>query len=314
MAIIGGGPIGIEMAQAFQNLGTDITIYGRSRRILPKDDEELSDMLLNRLDNEGVRFELGISIDEVAYNGAIKISVEQAGRNKVFKSYALLVATGRKANFKGLNLEAAGINYSASGITVDDRCRTNLRHIYAVGDVTGRYQFSHMSEHMAKVAATNALLKIPMKIDKSHVPWSTYTVPELAHVGATEKHLIEKGISYEVYRFPYSKIDRAITEDATDGLIKVFAKKLNGKILGASIYGRQAGDLISEYALAMRKGITLRHIADTIHPYPTYGLGVRRAADQWYVKNQSEWMSKLVKKVYGYRGNVPDLSDKSRIV
>ena len=314
MAIIGGGPIGVEMAQAFQNLGTDITIYGRQNRILPKDDEELSDMLLNRLGNEGVRFELGISIDKVVYNGAIQVSAEQKSQNKVFKSDALLVATGRNANFKDLNLEEAGVNYSASGITVDDRCRTNVRHIYAVGDVTGRYQFTHMSEHMDKVAATNALLKIPMKIDQKHVPWSTYTEPELAHVGATEKQLIEKDTSYEVYRFPYSKVDRAITEGAKDGLIKVFAKKMNGKILGAAIYGKQAGDLISEYAIAMRYGVTLRNIADTIHPYPTYALGVRRAADQWYVKNQSEWLTRLIKGIFGYRGTIPDLSDKNRIV
>jgi pyruvate/2-oxoglutarate dehydrogenase complex dihydrolipoamide dehydrogenase (E3) component len=171
-----------------------------------------------------------------------------------------------------------------------------------------------MSEHMAKVAASNAILKVPMKIDNKHVPWSTYTDPELAAIGSTEKKLKEEGVNFETYRFPYSKVDRAITDGETDGMIKIFAKKWNGKILGATIYGKQAGDLISEYALAMKNGITLRNIADTIHPYPTYGLGVRRAADQWYVKNQSEWMSKLVKNVFRYQGDIPDLSDKDRIV
>jgi len=171
-----------------------------------------------------------------------------------------------------------------------------------------------MSEHMAKVAATNALLKIPMKIDAKNVPRCTYTDPELAHVGATEQQLQDKGTSYEVYRFSYDKVDRALTDNATDGMIKIFAKKWNGRILGAIIYGKQAGDLISEYALAMRNGVTLRNIADTIHPYPTYGLGLRRAADQWYVKNQSEWQIKLIKKIFGYRGTVPDLSDEDRII
>nr|NIT61280.1 NAD(P)/FAD-dependent oxidoreductase [Fodinibius sp.]NIV15905.1 mercuric reductase [Fodinibius sp.]NIY29860.1 mercuric reductase [Fodinibius sp.] len=151
-------------------------------------------------------------------------------------------------------------------------------------------------------------------IDREHVPWSTYTDPELAHVGATDKELKESNTSYKTYRFPYDKIDRAITDESTEGLIKVFAKKWNGKILGATIYGKQAGDLIGEYALAMRNGVTLRNIADTIHPYPSYGLGVRRAADQWYVQSQSTWMVKLIKWVFGYRGMVPDLSDEDRII
>ena len=167
---------------------------------------------------------------------------------------------------------------------------------------------------MAKIAATNALLKIPKSIDKKHLTWCTYTDPELAHVGATEEQLREEGTSYQVYRFPYDKVDRAITDEATDGLIKVFAKKLTGKILGATIYGKQAGDLISEYAVAMKNGVSLRKIADTIHPYPTYGLGVRRAADQWYVKGQSEWLTKLIKTVFRFRGTIPDLSDEDRIL
>ncbi|MDR8389714.1 NAD(P)/FAD-dependent oxidoreductase [Aliifodinibius sp. S!AR15-10] len=316
LAIIGAGPIGIEMAQAFQRLGTQVTVFDQLPRLLSNDDEELADMLQKRLQDEGVTFKLSSSIEQVSENeeGEIMISGKREGAKLTWKSDALLVATGRAANHNALNLDTAGVNYTKKGITVSDRCRTNVKHIYAAGDVTGRYQFTHMSEHMAKVAATNALLKVPIKIDKKHVPWSTYTDPELAHVGATKKQLKEEGTSYEVYRFPYEKVDRALTDDATDGLIKIFAKKWNGKILGATIYGHQAGDLISEYALAMRHGVTLRNIADTIHPYPSYGLGVRRAADQWYVKNQSEWLTKLIKWVFRYRGEIPDLSDKDRIV
>jgi pyruvate/2-oxoglutarate dehydrogenase complex dihydrolipoamide dehydrogenase (E3) component len=247
-------------------------------------------------------------------DGTIQVSAAINEEGVSQTSEALLVATGRIANYEELDPEKAGIEYSKNGITVDDRCRTNIRHIYAAGDVTGRYQFTHMSEHMAKVAATNALLKLPMKIDKKHVPWSTYTDPELAHVGATEEELRKEGVSFKTYRFPYDKIDRAITDGATEGLIKIFAKEMSGKILGATIYGKQAGDLIGEYALAMRNGVSLRNIADTIHPYPTYGLGARRAADQWYVQSQSTWMVKLIKWLFGYRGAVPDLSDKDRII
>lgn len=316
LTIIGGGPIGIEMAQAFQRLGTKVTVFDMLPRILANDDDELAEMLLYRLKKDGVEFELSAAVNKVSQNsnGSIRIHAEINGQKISRDSDALLVAVGRSANFKSLNVEEAGIEFSKQGITVNDRCRTNIKHIYAAGDVTGRYQFTHMSEHMAKVAATNALIKIPMKIDTKHVPWATYTDPELASVGATEKHLNEEGNSFETYRFPYSKVDRAITDGDTDGMIKIFAKKWNGKILGATIYGKQAGDLISEYALAMKHGVTLRNIADTIHPYPTYGLGARRAADQWYIKNQSEWMSKLVKKVFRYQGNIPDLSDKDRII
>ncbi|MDZ7658773.1 dihydrolipoyl dehydrogenase family protein [Fodinibius sp.] len=316
LAIIGAGPIGIEMAQAFQRLGTQVTVFDMLPRILSNDDEELAGMLRDYLADEGIDFKLSASVKKLSETSgrSVKIEAEINGETLVWEGSEVLVAAGRTANHEGLQLENAGIDYQKNGITVDDRCKTNKKHIYAVGDVTGRYQFTHMSEHMAKVAVTNALLKIPKKIDQKHVPWSTYTDPELAHVGATEKKLQENNISYKTYRFPYDKIDRAITDESTEGLIKVFAKEWNGKILGATIYGKQAGDLIGEYALAMRNGVTLRNIADTIHPYPTYGLGVRRAADQWYVQSQSTWMVKLIKWVFGYRGTVPDLSDEDRII
>lgn len=316
LTIIGGGPIGIEMAQAFQRLGTQVAVFDVQDRILANDDEDLAKMLLNRLKKEGVHFRLSAAVHKISKSEEGTINVHAKVNNEPIteSADALLVAVGRIANYRSLNLDEAGITYTKSGITVDDRCKTNISHIYAAGDVTGRYQFTHMSEHMAKVAASNAILKVPMKIDNKHVPWSTYTDPELAAVGSTEKRLKDEGENFEIYRFPYSKVDRAITDGDTDGMIKIFAKKWNGKILGATIYGKQAGDLISEYALAMKHGITLRNIADTIHPYPTYGLGVRRAADQWYVKNQSEWMSKLVKKIFRYKGEIPDLSDKNRII
>ncbi len=316
LGIIGAGPIGMEMAQAFQRLGTQVTVFDMQPRILSNDDEELAGMLYDRLVEEGIEFILAASINRVSEddNETVRIAAEINEKDHEWTGDVLLVAAGRAANHENLNLGKAGIEYTKKGITVNDRCRTNHKHIYAAGDVTGRYQFTHMSEHMAKVATTNALLKIPMKIDTKHVPWSTYTDPELAHVGATEEQLEDEGASYEVYRFPYEKVDRALTDEATYGLIKIFAKKWSGKILGATIHGKQAGDLISEYALAMRNGVTLRNIADTIHPYPSYGLGVRRAADQWYIKNQWEWQIKLIKWLFGYRGSIPDLSDKDRIL
>jgi pyruvate/2-oxoglutarate dehydrogenase complex dihydrolipoamide dehydrogenase (E3) component len=316
LAIIGAGPIGIEMAQAFQRLGTKVTVFDMQPRILSNDDPELSQMLRDYLRDEGVTFKLDSQIESVSQNTNDEIVISGSINDKElhYTTDSLLVATGRTANYKSLALDEASIDYTRKGITVTDRCRTNHRHIYAVGDVTGRYQFTQMSEHMAKVAVTNALLKLPMKIDADHITWCTFTDPELAHVGATEQELQQENISYKTYRFPYNKIDRAITDGTTEGLIKIFAKKMSGKILGATVLGKQGGELISEYAVAMRNGITLRQISDTIHPYPSYGLGARRAADQWYVQSQSTWMVKLIKWVFGYRGEVPDLSDENRII
>ena len=315
LTIIGAGPIGSEMAQAFANLGSKVTVVDMADRIMVNDDPELAQMLQKELENQGVQYVIGASVQKVSQNnGRITTLVNRDGKEVTIESDALLLATGRKPNTEGLNLEAAEVAHDKKGITVNDKCRTNVRHIYAVGDITGRYQFTHMSEHMAKVALTNMLLKFPMKIDKKHVPWVTFTEPEMAHVGATEQELKDKGVNYEVYKFPYSKIDRAITDGETVGMIKVFAKKLTGKIYGASVLGAHAGELISEYAVAMRNGVTLRNIADTIHPYPSWGLGARRAADQWYIKNQSATNVKIIKRIFGYRGEVLDYSNKDKIL
>ncbi|MFQ5571454.1 MAG: dihydrolipoyl dehydrogenase family protein [Rhodothermales bacterium] len=314
LAIVGGGPIGTEMSQAFRRLGSRVTVIDMLDTILSKDDPELTAMLRGVLEKEGVEYVLNAGVKTVSQGGGtIRVEVEQNGRRTVVEADALLMATGRRPNLKGLNLEAAGIAYTHRGITVNDRCRTNRRHIYAIGDITGRYQFTHMSEHMGKVAAANAIFKVPMKIDTKHVPWTTYTDPELAHVGARERDLKEKGVAYKVYRFPFTRLDRAVTDGETTGLIKVFARAWNGKILGATILGTNAGELIGEYALAMRNSITLRRISDTIHPYPTYGLGVRRVADQWYAQKQSPRLVRLLQKVFRYRGVVIE-PDPDRIV
>jgi len=273
--------------------------------ILSNDDPELTGKLLDVLQSEGVTYHFGArAAGVVPSNGGLQVLLNADGEEDALSTDALLLATGRRPNVETLNLEAAGVEYTPKGLTVDDRCRTNVSHIFGVGDVTGRYQFTHMSEHMAKVAVTNALLKVPMSMDTGRVPWVTYSDPELAHVGTTEAQLAEAGASYQTYRFPYSKVDRAITDGATTGLIKVHARALDGKIYGASVLGARAGELISQYALAMRNGVTLRSIADTIYPYPSYGQAARRAADQWYAQKQSPLFTRFLKTVFGYRGPV----------
>lgn len=315
LIIVGAGPIGTEMAQSFARLGTRVHVLDMAPDILMNDDPELTEILQKKLTEEGVMYYLEAAVENIEKTSAgVKVIFTHDGEKKSVEGDQILMATGRRANILSLNLDAAGVETYKGGIRVNNKCRTSKKHIYAIGDVTGRYQFTHMSEHMAKVAVSNALIKVPLKIDVKHVPWVTYTDPELGHVGATEKELNENGVSFEVYRFPYSKIDRAITDGNTTGLIKIFAKKWNGKILGATVLGTHAGEIISQYALAMKNGVTLRNFADTIHPYPTYGLGARRAADQWYIKNQSAAMVKWIKRIFRYNGEIPDYSDQNRVV
>ncbi len=304
LAVIGGGPIGSEMAQAFNRLGSEVTVIDMADGILSNDDPELTKMLREHLESEGIEYVLGGAVEQFApSDGGIAVTAGGDSPTQV-EADEVLMATGRVANVDGLNLEAAGVEYDRAGISVDNRCRTNQSHIYAVGDVTGRYQFTHMSNHMAKVAMTNALLKVPSSMDIDNVPWVTYTDPELAHVGAKASELDETGTSYETYRFPYDKLDRAITEGETTGLIKVHATSMTGKILGASVLGSRAGELITSFAIAKRNGVTLRNIGDTIHPYPAWGEGVRRVADQWFVQKQSPTFTKVLQTIFGYDGPV----------
>lgn len=306
LVIIGAGPIGIEMAQAFRNLGSDVSVVDMAPRILPRDHEALSAQLQAHLEGMGITFHLGVGIVRVDQRVDPQVGpcVRLVNGTEVSGSH-LLIATGRRPNIESLNLDAAGIAHSAKGIGIDASCRTNIPHIFAIGDVTGIFAFTHMSEHTAKVAALTALLKFPMKTTPGLTPWVTYTSPELAHVGATEAELKQNGVDYFTYRFPYSKIDRAVTEEATLGEIRIYAKKSTGKIYGADILGERAGDLIGLYAMAMKNGLSLRNIADTIFPYPTYGLGARRAADQWYIQSQSPALIAWVQRLFGYRGPLP---------
>ena len=315
--VVGSGPIGVEMAQAFRRFGSEVTIVSFENTVLFRDDRELSALLRESLAAEGIQFLFDSTVRRIESNGK-EIRITAENRFSKFKvtieGDAVLFATGRRANFNGLNLEAAGVRTDKGGVVIDKRCRTSRKNIFSCGDVASRLQFTHMAEHMAKVAVSNALLRFPASIDFRHAIWCTFTDPELAHVGASEAELKEKETAYDVYRFPFSKIDRAVTETETTGMIKVMAKSLTGRILGVNILGAHAGEMIGEYALAMRNGVTLRQIADTIHPYPTYVLGNRRAADQWYIRKLSPGYIRWVQRIFGYRGRLPDPPDPNRVM
>ena len=301
LAVLGAGPIGIEMAQAFRRLGSAVTVVDRGDRILSKDDPDLAHMLQDVLEAEGVRFCLGADVARAGRDGA-GVALTLSSGERVTASL-LLVATGRQPNTGGLGLDAAGVAHTERGITVDKAGQTTVRHIYAAGDVTGQFALTHMSEHTAKVAVTNAIFHVPASIDVRHVPWATYTSPELAHVGAGPADLDRAGTAYQTFRFPYSKLDRAVVEGEATGEIRIHATRW-GRILGADVLGARAGDVVGEIAVAMRAGVSLNALSSTVHPYPSYGLGVRRAADQWIVGLRTERVVRAVRWIFGYRGPV----------
>ena len=301
LLILGAGPIAVEMAQAFLRLGSEVTIVAPDERILPRDDRELATELQEVLRTEGVRFVLkhiAAKIDKGPSE-----TVATLDDDSTIHCDAVLAAIGREPILEGLDLAKAGVKFGKKGIEIDGHCRTSQRHIYASGDVTGKFLFTHMAEHMSKVAVSNALLHLPRKLDETHVPWCTYADPELAHVGASEESLRSGGhYQYDIYRFAFSRIDRAATEGQTTGMVKVMANH-RGKILGATILGANAGEMIAEYALAMKNGLTLANVADTIHPYPTYALGNRQAADAWYTKKLTPGLIRTLRLVFRYRGS-----------
>ena len=315
LVVVGAGPIGCEMGQAFRRLGSRVTVIDRGDEVLGKDDPDHAAILRGVLEAEGVRFVLGADVERVeGTDGAVTVHVSNGGQAEAISGDRLLVATGRTPNIEDLGLDEAGVAYTKRGVTVDDRCRTSARHIWAAGDCTGEYALTHMSEHMGKQAATNAILKIPAAIDRDGLCWTTFTTPEVAQVGKTERELRDTGKSFVTYRFPYDKVDRAVTEHATAGHIKVHATRWRGKILGASVVGERAGELVALYAVAMKAGVSVRTISDTIVPYPTYGLGARRAADQYYVQKQFPTAIDAVKRVFGYRGQTPPPPDPDRVL
>jgi pyruvate/2-oxoglutarate dehydrogenase complex dihydrolipoamide dehydrogenase (E3) component len=297
LLILGAGPIGIEMAQAFQRLGAGVTVIEKTSRILARDDSELSASLTDRLRNEGIRFRFNTEVIRMAPG----LAHAQGGESLPFD--AVFSALGRTPNIDGLNLGAAGVATSREGVIVNRRCRSSAKHIYACGDVTGKYLFTHMAEHMAKVAVKNALLHVPATTDDQRVPWCTFTDPELAHVGRSEEELRTAGIRYRVYRFPFSQLDRAMAESEAIGLVKILANR-RGTILGASILGANAGEMIAEFALAMRGRIGLNTISDTIHPYPTYALGNRRAADMFVTGKLTPTLVSWIQRLFGLRGDL----------
>jgi pyruvate/2-oxoglutarate dehydrogenase complex dihydrolipoamide dehydrogenase (E3) component len=278
LIVIGGGPIGMEMAQAHRRLGADVTVL-QKRTILPKDDPDLVTVVRNRLTAEGVDLREGVEIARVERHGNGIAAVLSDGAR--IEGSDLLVAAGRQANVDGLGLEAAGIEFSPKGVKTDARLRTTNRRVFAVGDVAGGPQFTHIAGYHAGIVIRNILFRLPAKVDYSALPWVTYTDPELAHVGLTEAQAREAHKDVTVLTWEFEENDRAQAERDTEGKVKVLTLP-NGRILGASIVGPHAGELIQVWCLAISQKLKIGAIASMIAPYPTLGEAGKRAAGAFY--------------------------------
>lgn len=278
LLIIGGGPIGMEMAQAHVRLGCKVTVI-EGAKALGKDDPELAQVVIDSLRDEGVEIFEGAMVSEIGGQaGAVEVTSKDG---RVFRGTHLLLAIGRKANTEKLNLEAAGIEPTRTGIQVDDQLRTTNRKVYAIGDVAGGLQFTHVAGYHAGVIIRSALFGMRSKASTRHIPWATYTDPELAQVGLTEAQAREQfGDKLEIARFDFHHNDRAIAERKTKGFIKVMVVK--GRPVGASIVGHQAGELINLWSLALANRLKMGQIAAMVSPYPTIGEVNKRAAGAYF--------------------------------
>jgi pyruvate/2-oxoglutarate dehydrogenase complex dihydrolipoamide dehydrogenase (E3) component len=281
LLVIGGGPIGCELAQAHRRLGSAVTVLDMGP-ILPKDDPELTGVVRSQLEADGVvlRERVQVQAVEPAGNG-VAVACGRDGASERIEGSDLLVAAGRAPNVEGMNLEIAQVQFDRHGIKVDARLRTTNRKIFAIGDAIGGYQFTHVGNYHAGIVIRNALFRLPAKVDYRALPWVTYTDPELAHVGLTEAQATLQGHAVEVLRWPFEENDRARTERQTGGLIKAIVGK-RGRILGASIVGAHAGELILPWVLAIRRKLKIAALADVIVPYPTLGEVSKRAAGSYY--------------------------------
>ena len=272
LLILGGGPIGIEMAQAFSRLGTKVSVIERADQVLGKEDPDMAEAVSEALRAEGVAFHLNTAVTAARDLGAEREVTlrDAAGRTSTLKGELLLVALGRRPNIDDLALDKAGVEAGRGGIVVDNRMRTSRKHIYAAGDCNGGYQFTHAAGYEGGIVVSNAIIHLPRKADYTWMPWCTYTDPELASIGMNEKTARDAGIEPKIFTEPFENNDRSLAEAERVGRIKLVLDEKE-KPLGVQIFGPQAGELIGEWVAALAGNVKLSTLAGAVHPYPTIG-------------------------------------------
>jgi pyruvate/2-oxoglutarate dehydrogenase complex dihydrolipoamide dehydrogenase (E3) component len=295
LIVVGGGPIGMELAHAFRRLGSEVAVL-EAFKPLAKEDPELAEVVLRQLESEGVEIIADARIERFEpFGDRVQVRFTRGGQSYAIDGSHLLLATGRRSNIEKLNLDNAGVRHDRTGIKVDKGLRTSNKRIYAIGDVTGGLQFTHVANYHASVVIKNALFRLPAKVDNDILPRVTFTDPELAQIGLTEAEAREKHGNVHVYRWPFSDNDRAQAERATDGFVKVVTTK-RGRVLGASMVGDHAGELIQMWSLAMHKKMKISALASIVSPYPTLSEINKRAAITYYLPSLS---SPLIRRVIG---------------
>lgn len=297
LLVLGGGPIGCELAQAFRRLGSAVSVVDQGP-ILPREDPELAAVVRAQLLHEGVTLHEDTQVKAVEEGPALRLE-GKSGPLRLTGSH-LLVAAGRQPAVEGLGLEAAGIALEGKGIKVDARLRTTNPRAYAIGDVVGGQQFTHLAGHHAGIVVRNALFRLPARADRAAIPRVTYTDPEFATVGLSEAAAKAQGLAHEVLRWPFRDNDRARTERRTEGLIKLVVSR-RGKVLGAGIVGAHAGELILPWVLALDRGLPLSAMAGAVVPYPTLGEVSKRVAGSWYAPRlfspRTRWIVRMLAKL-----------------
>ncbi len=303
LLVVGSGPVGSELAQAMRRLGSDVTVVDIAPRILPREDDDLAQVVHQQMRAEGIRYCLDTTILRVeASDGATAMTIKgRNGEENTLGATHLLLAAGRRPNIEGLGLDAAGVRVAEGQVVVDAWLRTTNPRIYAIGDVAGGSQFTHLAEHHAGIVLRHVIFKLKWTKPSTIVPWCTFTDPELARVGLSETEAQAMGIEHRVYRFPFSNIDRARTDDEMQGFGKLVTDR-RGKLLGAAIVGSNAGELIAECVLALSQGLRTKDLSAAIHAYPTLADVNRRAADQRLKEGLTPSAARWIRRIFGLRG------------
>ena len=283
LIVIGGGPIGCEMAQSFARFGSQVTLIEQASYIMSREEDDAALIVQNAMQKDGVEFVLEAKVIRVEKDGSDRVVVvSRSGQEVRISGDQILVGIGRTPNLDGLGLETVGVAaHPQQGVEVDDRLRTTNSNIYAAGDVCSKYKFTHSADFLARIVIQNTLFMGRAKASKLIIPWCTYTSPEVAHVGIYPHEAADKGIELNTFTQPLSGVDRAILDGETDGFVRVYCKKGSDQILGATIVAAHAGDMIGEIVMAMKHRIGLGKIASVIHPYPTQTEAVRKLGDQF---------------------------------
>ncbi len=306
LLVLGGGPAGVEFAQAFGRLGSRVTLVEYEDQLLGAEDADVAGIVRGRLEAEGVTVLVGTeAVGAFRSGSAVRLRVAPSrgkGEPRTIEGDVLLVAAGRRPNVEGLDLGAAGVAFSARGIPADARMRTNVPHIYACGDVNGVLPFSHVAAYEAGVALVNAVLRIPRRANYAKVPWVTYTDPEVASVGLNEKQAQAAGAAYRVVAASFGEVDRALAEGETGGTIKVLVAP-SGRLLGCQIAGARAGELIHEWVPAVGKRTRLSALAAAVHAYPTLSEISKKAASSYYAgKLAGGRTQRILRLLFGLNG------------